>query len=203
MTARARRGSSTAAGGATTAWAAVRGAPCDPRSLRRFRRRILDPALPRRRMARSWSGPRRATSMRTAFCARSTVPAGAGSGAAGRRGRGARPQASAEALDYVGMLTLEFFADRRRRRSSTKWRRGSTIAAIGRSRARHLAVRESYPRDLRPAARRDRPGRRAGRDAKSDRRRGRRLGRHPRRPGPPTSISTARARPAPAARWAM
>ena len=63
--------------------------------------------------------------------------------------------------------------------------------------ARDLAVREAHPRDLRPAARRDRPRRAAASRWQSDRRRGRRLARDPRRPGARTSTSTARARPRP------
>ena len=65
-----------------------------------------------------------------------------------------------------------------------------------------LAVRAAYPRDLRPAAARHGAGRAARDDGQSDRRRRRRTGPRWSPSRAPTSISTARARPAPAARWA-
>ena len=79
----------------------------------RLRRRILDPALPRGRRRDGGLGRRRATSMTAA-----SWPLDRARRRPRRRRRSRRPRRSraqvAEALDHVGVLTLEFFATRRR-----------------------------------------------------------------------------------------
>ena len=143
------------------------------RSRGRLRRRILgDHRALGRRPPRA-SGTRRRTIMATASCAirrcRAATPSPP------RSPRRARPTLRiAEALDHVGVLTVEFFATADgpivneiapRVHNSGHW----TIEG-----ARHLAVRAAYPRDLRPAARLDRLVARRRDDGQSDRRRGRR-----------------------------
>ena len=184
-----RRGGRGLGGGARRALRA--------RRLRRVRRRILDPALPRRGRRDRRSGTRRATSTRAASSTRSTVPAGAG--ARGRRSprprrwRGASPTRST-----MSACWRSNFSRSATRRCSTKWRRGSTIAATGRSRARCTSQFENHIRAIcgLPLGATD-LDRAAGRDAQPDRRGGRRLARDPRRSAPPTSTSTARARRGP------
>ena len=69
----------------------------------------------------------------------------------------------AEALGHVGVLTVEFFATRRRpdgQRDRAARPQQRPLDDRGRG---HLAVRAAHPRDLRPAARLDRARRRAAR----------------------------------------
>jgi 5-(carboxyamino)imidazole ribonucleotide synthase len=101
--------------------------------------------------ARSRSGTRHATVHSRGILDRSTVPAGAALGPAIVAAE-ALARRVADALDYVGVMALEYFAvgDEAlfnemapRVHNSGHW----TIEG-----ALHLAVREPYPRDLRPAA---------------------------------------------------
>ena len=84
--------------------------------------------------------------------------------------------AIAEALGHVGVLTVEFFASRRRPgRQRDRAARPQQRPLDHRGRL-HFAVRAAHPRHLRPSARLDRARRIVGLDGQSDRRRDRRLG---------------------------
>ena len=117
------------------AWEAVRGAPSVLEGFVALRRRILDPALPRRRRRDRRSGTRRATATRAASSVAPSVPAGAGARRGDRRGRGAGPpdRRRARPCRHAG---ARIFRASAARRCSTRWRRASTIAATGRSKAR-------------------------------------------------------------------
>ena len=79
-------------------------------------------------------GRRRGTATRAASSSPRRVPAGAEIAGAIAEGEKLARRV-ADALDHVGVLAMEFFAVGGGR-CSTRWRRASTIAATGRSRAR-------------------------------------------------------------------
>ena len=64
--------------------------------------------------------------------------------------------AIAEALGHVGVLTVEFFASRRRPGRQRDRAARAQQRPLDDRRRRHLAVRAAHPRDLRPAAGLDR-----------------------------------------------
>ena len=203
MTARARRGS-TAPADADAAWAAVARRAVGPRRLRRAstpNSRSCSAAAPDGEIGQL--GLRRATATTAASSTAPSVPAGAGARAArSAEARGARP-AHRRGARLCRRADARIFRRRRAGRCSTRWRRASTIAATGRSRARVTSQFENHIRAIcgLPLGATD-ARRAAGRDAQSDRRRGGRLGRRSSPIPPRTSTSTARARPARAARWA-
>ena len=121
-----------------------------------------------------------------------------------RRSRRPRrwPRRIADALDYVGVLALEFFAAgdgpmfnemAPRVHNSGHW---TIEGALTSQFENHIRAICGLPLGATDA------GRAAGRDAESDRRRRRRLGATSSPTAAPTSTSTARATPGPAARWA-
>ena len=110
--------------------------------------------------------------------------------------------AIAETLGHVGVLTVEFFASSGRAgRQRDRAARAQQRPLDHRGRL-HLAVRTAHPRHLRSPARLDSARRIVGVDGQSDRRRDRTAGSDWSPTRAPTSTSTARARPGPAARWA-
>ena len=77
-----------------------------------------------------------------------------------RRGAARSPRASLRGLDYVGVLAIELFVTRTGRTCwSTRWRRGCTIPATGRSTARGASSSSTSARSRagrwRPSAARD------------------------------------------------
>ena len=168
----------------------------------RFRRRILGADRPRGRWTRPAPFPCPRNDHRDGILRRSTVPAGAPIDGLAEDAV-ATAATLADALDHVGMFTVEFFACRRRRRWSTKSRRASTTAATGRSRARRprnsssmsapsAAFRWAAPTWSRAGAVMDNL---IGDDVDS-------LGRHAGRCRGARSTSTTRAKRARDARWA-
>ena len=184
---------------AEAAWAAVRGAPAILEGFIAFDAEF-SVLLCRGQDGETvvWDAPRNRHA--DGILIRSGVPAGAPLGDAIVEGE-ALARRVADALGHVGMLTLEFFASAARP-CSTKWRRASTIAATGRSRARR--PRNSRTISARSAAFRSatRPSpRRASKCATSSAMR--RTNGAQSSPSPArTSTSTARPRRARAARWA-
>ena len=179
MTARARRGSTRRAR-PTRAWDDGARRALRARRLRPLRRRILDPALPRRRRRDRHLGgaaqPPRGRHPRHLERARRP-----GSRRRDRRGRGAGPARSPTRSTMSGCWRWSFSRSAARR-SSTRWRRASTIAATGRSRARAprssrtISARSAACRSARPTSPRrasrcatwSAPRRTAGRDILAD-----------------------------------
>ena len=201
MTARARCGS-TRRTRPRAAWDDVRGAPCVLEGLVRVRRRILDPALPRRRrrdrhLGRAAQPPRGRHPRRLERARRRRSCA-----ARDRRGRGAGA-ARSPTRSTMSACWRWSFSRSAARRSSTRWRRASTIAATGRSRAR-------APRSSRTISARSAACRSARTDLAAPRVEMRNLvgddadgwARDPRRPRRPPPPLRQEARRAPAARWA-
>ena len=124
--------------------------PACSKALVRVRRRILDPALPRRATARSCPGTAPRNRHEGGILVASTRARRRGS----RRRRSPRREALARARRRRARPCRRagdgVFRARRRGRCSTRWRRASTIAATGRSRAR--APRSSRTMSARSAA---------------------------------------------------
>jgi 5-(carboxyamino)imidazole ribonucleotide synthase len=153
----------------------------DPGRLRRLRRRILDPALPRPDGRDGHLG-RAAQQPRGGILAAPTCRP-ARSCERDRRERSRSPARSPTALDYVGVLTLEFFAGPRRPRvfnemaprvhNSGHWTIEGALTSQFENHIRAICGLPLGATDLVVPR---------GGDAESDRRRCRALARDPRRP---------------------